>query len=286
MDPKYCGECYGAQAPANAKKPGCCNTCDEVRDAYQAASWAFERGEGVAQCEHEHYAEKLDAQRNEGCRIEGDLRVNKVVGNFHIAPGRSFTNGYTHVHDLNNYWKTPAESKHTFTHEIHHLRFGPQIPEALARGISAYSSGTGKRVLPWNDHTGNPLDQTKQATEEPGFNYMYFIKVVSTSYQPLGAQKKNILASVVDTKELMPLGSHGLNADGSLETHQYSATSHKRSLMGGNDANEGHQERLHSHGGIPGVFFSYVSCQKPLRWSRMVGLIEPTGHLPDESHQS
>ena len=27
--------------------------------------------------------------------------------------------------------------------------------------------------------------------------------------------------------------------------------------MGGSDADEGHQERLHAQGGIPGVFFNY-----------------------------
>ncbi|KAK3081117.1 hypothetical protein LTS18_010066, partial [Coniosporium uncinatum] len=66
MDPNYCGECYGAPAPANAKKAGCCNTCDEVREAYASVSWSFGRGDGVEQCTREHYAEHLDAQRNEG----------------------------------------------------------------------------------------------------------------------------------------------------------------------------------------------------------------------------
>src|SRR5436305_13205517 len=87
LDPSYCGGCYGAPPPPNAQKPGCCNTCDEVREAYASASWAFGRGDGVEQCEREGYGEKLDAQRKEGCRIEGGLRVNKVIGNFHIAPG-------------------------------------------------------------------------------------------------------------------------------------------------------------------------------------------------------
>ncbi len=59
--------------------------------------------------------------------------------------------------------------------------------------------------------------------------------------------------------DLLPVGSHGRGEDGSLETHQYSVTSHKRSLGGGSDSAEGHKERLHARGGIPGVFFSYVS---------------------------
>ncbi|RAL66906.1 hypothetical protein DID88_007688 [Monilinia fructigena] len=76
----------------------------KYEEAYASVSWAFGRGENVEQCEREHYSERLDSQRKEGCRIEGGLRVNKVIGNFHIAPGRSFTNGNMHVHDLNNYF--------------------------------------------------------------------------------------------------------------------------------------------------------------------------------------
>src|SRR3569623_1429790 len=45
LSPDYCGDCYGAPAPSSAAKEGCCNTCDEVREAYAQASWAFGRGE-------------------------------------------------------------------------------------------------------------------------------------------------------------------------------------------------------------------------------------------------
>ncbi|AEO53594.1 hypothetical protein MYCTH_2295135 [Thermothelomyces thermophilus ATCC 42464] len=245
LDPNYCGECYGAPPPNNAKKPGCCNTCDEVRDAYAQASWAFGRGEGIVQCEREHYSEKLDAQRNEGCRIEGGLRVNKVVGNFHIAPGRSFSNGNMHVHDLKNYWDSPT--KHTFTHTIHHLRFGPQLPESLTQKL-------GTKNLPWTNHHVNPLDDTHQQTDDVNYNYMYFLKIVPTSYLPLGWEKT---WAGFRERHSAELGSFGTSPDGSVETHQYSVTSHKRSLAGGNDAAEGHQERQHARGGIPGVFFSY-----------------------------
>lgn len=247
LDPEYCGSCYSAPAPPNAKKPGCCNTCDEVREAYATNSWSFGRGEGVEQCEREGYGERLDAQRREGCRIEGGIRVNKVVGNFHIAPGRSFSNGNMHVHDLNNYFETPISGGHTFTHEIHQLRFGPELPDDLASK--------------WTDHHHiNPLDDTTQSTDEPAYNYMYFVKVVSTSYLPLGwdvSASQNTHNSM--SHDLIPLGMHGkmFGSKGSVETHQYSVTSHKRALAGGNDAAEGHKERLHAHGGIPGVFFSY-----------------------------
>ncbi|KAL1883876.1 hypothetical protein VTK73DRAFT_7664 [Phialemonium thermophilum] len=245
LDPNYCGPCYGAPAPNNAMKPGCCNTCDEVRDAYAQASWAFGKGENVEQCQREHYAERLDEQRYEGCRIEGGLRVNKVIGNFHLAPGRSFSNGNLHVHDLKNYWDSPIPRMHSFTHTIHHLRFGPQLPEAFHQKL-------GEKQLPWTNHHLNPLDGTHQETDDPNFNYMYFVKIVPTSYLPLGWEKN---AQAYREDHSADLGAFGQSSDGSVETHQYSVTLHKRSLAGGSE--EGHKERVHAQGGIPGVFFSY-----------------------------
>lgn len=251
LAPDYCGDCYGTQAPPNAQKPGCCNTCDEVREAYALASWAFGRGENVEQCERENYAQKLDAQREEGCRIEGNLRVNKVVGNFHLAPGRSFSNGNMHIHDLKNYWDVPEGKSHDFTHIIHSLRFGPQLPDEITSKLGK------KSALPWTDHHLNPLDGTKQETKDANFNFMYFVKIVPTSYLPLGWDKKGIKFVGLLQDDSTSLGDYGYSDDGSVESHQYSVTSHRRSLSGGNDAAEGHAERLHSRGGIPGVFFSY-----------------------------
>ena len=239
LDPSYCGNCYGAPPPPDAAKAGCCNTCDEVREAYASVSWAFGRGENVEQCEREHYSEKLDAQRDQGCRIEGGFRVNKVVGNFHIAPGRSFSNGPMHVHDLNNYLDSPVEGAHTFTHYIHSLRFGPQIPVEVTKML-------GSKAMPWENHHVNPLDRTSQLTDDPAFNYMYFVKVVATSYLPLGWEQKKTKKGAASS---YPSGLHGRGADGSVETHQYSVTSHKRSLGGGYDAKEGHKERLHARQG-------------------------------------
>lgn len=258
MSPDYCGDCYGAPAPSNAKKAGCCNDCAEVREAYAGVSWSFGRGENVEQCEREHYAEHLDAQRKEGCRVEGSIRVNKVVGNFHFAPGKSFSNGNMHVHDLENYFAGGVD--HTFTHHIHHLRFGPELPDNVVQMV-------GKKGMAWSNHHMNPLDETEQKTAEKAFNFMYFVKVVSTAYLPLGWEAKPVVGGGNDN--YADLGQLGKNLDRSIETHQYSVTSHKRSLGGGDAQDEGHKERLHARGGIPGVFFSYVSLNH-LRWSNVM----------------
>jgi endoplasmic reticulum-Golgi intermediate compartment protein 3 len=259
LDPEYCGECYGAPAPENASKAGCCNTCEEVRNAYASISWSFGKGEQVEQCNREHYAERLEAQKGEGCRVVGSIRVNKVAGNFHFAPGKSYSNGNVHVHDLDNYFKDGFD--HSFTHQVHTLRFGPEIP---ARVVQALGNGATSANL-WTNHHVNPLDGTEQHTDEKAFNYMYFVKVVSTAYLPLGWERYK--GSSIDTgahsypSEWVGLGMLGHGDLGSVETHQYSVTSHKRSVHGGDDEKDGHKERIHAKGGIPGVFFQYVSLR-------------------------
>jgi Endoplasmic reticulum vesicle transporter len=45
------------------------------------------------------YKENLLSQSHEGCNLAGYFQVNKVSGNFHIAPGRSFAMNGMHVHD-------------------------------------------------------------------------------------------------------------------------------------------------------------------------------------------
>lgn len=140
---------------------------------------------------------------------------------------------------------------HQFTHFIHSLRFGPQLPDEVIERLRIAS-------LPWTNHHLDPLDGTSQVTDDPNFNYMYFIKIVPTSYLPLGWQPKTHYGKSDIFSEKSNLGALGLTSDGSIESHQYSVTSHKRSMQGGDDAAEGHAERLHSRGGIPGVFFSYV----------------------------
>lgn len=253
LAPDYCGECYGAEAPSNAKKPGCCNTCTEVRDAYAAKSWSFGLGDNVEQCQREHYAEHVIEQRKEGCRIEGGIRVNKVIGNFHFAPGKSFSHENVHLHDLAVFRDSPEH--HSFSHSIHHMRFGPELPEGLAKRYG------GKAALAWTNHHASPLDGTEQLVNEKTWSFMYFIKVVPTAYLPLGweTQGYHPFKGLEDNHhEDTALGKYGMSELGSVETHQYSVTSHKRSLFGGDEEKEGHKERIHSSGGIPGIFFSYV----------------------------
>jgi endoplasmic reticulum-Golgi intermediate compartment protein 3 len=120
--PDYCGDCFGGDPPAGSQ---CCNTCEDVQEAYRKKGWAF-HPDNVEQCVTEGFSQKLKEQQNEGCRLNGYLLVNKVVGNFHIAPGKSFQADHAHVHDVD--LLRLGGSNFDLSHTIHSLSFGQPFP--------------------------------------------------------------------------------------------------------------------------------------------------------------
>lgn len=149
QDENECGSCYGATA---VRPDGCCNTCDEIREAYANMGWGMGDPDQFSQCVRENWREKIEKQSNEGCNIHGRLSVNKVRGNFHIAPGKSFQQANMHVHDLKTYMQG-APDGHSFdmSHEIHSLTFGDLVTNhwvtsrALTTTVTDPLAGTVKR---------------------------------------------------------------------------------------------------------------------------------------------
>ena len=152
-----CGSCYGSEQTPEQ----CCNTCDEVREAYRLKGWAFSDPDGIEQCAKEGFSENLRLQSDEGCKIYGSLDVNKVAGNFHFAPGKSFQHGNMHVHDLMPF----HTKKFDMSHKITKLSFGEAFPGVV-----------------------NPLDGVKRDMQGDAGMYQYFLKVVPTAFS--GAAKK------------------------------------------------------------------------------------------------
>lgn len=145
----YCGSCYGGLEPAN----GCCNSCEEVRMAYVNRGWSFSDPDAIEQCVSEGWTDKLKEQSSEGCNISGRVRVNKVIGNLHLSPGRSFQTNYMNIHELVPYLKEDA-NKHDFGHQIHTLAF---------EGDDEYSfdkAETSKQMKARLGIAANPLDHT------------------------------------------------------------------------------------------------------------------------------
>ncbi|KXZ47245.1 hypothetical protein GPECTOR_36g10 [Gonium pectorale] len=148
-----CGSCYGAED----KQGDCCNTCDEVRAAYRRKGWALSNVDHIEQCAHDLYTESIKEQAGEGCHMWGMLEVNKVAGNFHFAPGRSYQQGSMHVHDIAPFGDAVIDFRHT----VHKLSFGEGYP-----GMK------------------NPLDGIKAGHHSASATgmFQYFLKVVPTSY--------------------------------------------------------------------------------------------------------
>ena len=76
----------------------------------------------LSKCVDEGWSDKLKEQASEGCNIAGRVRVNKVVGNIHLSPGRSFRTSAHNIYDLVPYLKEDGK-RHDFSHTIHEFAF-------------------------------------------------------------------------------------------------------------------------------------------------------------------
>lgn len=152
-----CGDCYGAQSETQR----CCNTCSDVRRAYNAKGWLL-NPDNVPQCVGEMNTKEMQAQlrAQEGCRVYGFVTVNKVAGNFHIAPGESSQGGYQHIHSTS---MVPDDVN--VTHTIHSLAFGAAFPGQV-----------------------NALDGHTEVDRTGAMRTQYFVSVVPTTYTYRGGR--------------------------------------------------------------------------------------------------
>lgn len=56
---------------AQTRPEQCCNTCEEVREAYRIRGWAFANPEGIVQCNQEGFSQQLSDAAGEGCQVRG-----------------------------------------------------------------------------------------------------------------------------------------------------------------------------------------------------------------------
>ncbi|GAA0140838.1 hypothetical protein LIER_02115 [Lithospermum erythrorhizon] len=147
----YCGSCYGAETSDHH----CCNSCEEVREAYQKKGWGMTNTDLIDQCKREGFIQRIKDEEGEGCNLHGSLEVNKVAGNFHFIPGKGL---HQSTFSLFDFLSLQAES-YNISHKINKLAFGPSIPGTI-----------------------NPLDGVSWVQEKPNGMYEYFIKVVPTIY--------------------------------------------------------------------------------------------------------
>ncbi|QRW01053.1 Endoplasmic reticulum vesicle transporter [Ceratobasidium sp. AG-Ba] len=226
----YCGSCYGATPPDG----GCCQTCESVRQAYLSQGWSFEDPDNIEQCVAEHWTAKIQSQNTEGCRISGRVRINKVTGNFHFSPGRSYVSNKNHLHDLVPYLKDG--SHHDFGHHIHEFHFeGDSEAEDEWKGedkSTAWRKKVGLDYYPLDGIVAHVSDDRYTASN---WMFQYFMKVVATEFKYL---------------------------DGHIvRSNQYSITSYERDLtheLMSRSQHDAHGAIVgHTVHGLPGAYFNF-----------------------------
>lgn len=171
-----CGNCYGA-----GTKGQCCNTCQDVKDAYARMGWRF-KPQGIIQCSSEAFNTNVKEQFSEegGCQVYGRLKLNKASGHFHIAPHKKvhenkLDTGILNLMDLISF----TFDQFNVSHTINGLSFGDQYP-----GIS------------------NPLDGQSRSILDTHGMYQYYLKIVPTQYKYL-KDKKTVQSNQYSVTEHM-----------------------------------------------------------------------------------
>ena len=185
-----CGPCFPQLTEHHERVPegyekSCCNSCADVKSMYQGivskAQQAVKGSKNVVpphvaglhweehpMCQHE--AVLTDPSRlakiKEGCNLFGFLEVNKVAGNFHVAPGKAFQSAQGQlVHEFKPF------DTHTYnvSHQIHSLSFGVHYPNRV-----------------------NPLDGATAILRNGSGVFQYFVKVVPTTYSFASPKQRTI----------------------------------------------------------------------------------------------
>ncbi|KAG9106468.1 hypothetical protein FRC07_008813, partial [Ceratobasidium sp. 392] len=205
----YCGSCYGA----DPIEGGCCQTCESVRQAYLNQGWSFDDPNAIQQCLDEHWTQSIQEQNSEGCRISGRVRTNKVTGNLHFSPGRSYVSNKGDVHELVPYLRNG--SHHDFGHYIHEFHFeSERESDDEWRGTDGHSAWKKKVGVHEYALDGVTAHASEDRSTASNYMFQYFLKVVSNEFKHL---------------------------DGDIvRSHQYSVTSFERDLSHGDHERDSH----------------------------------------------
>lgn len=227
----YCGPCYGA----NTEERKCCNTCDDVINAYKEKRWNSNAVTFTSeQCMREGRDKKTIKRmtKGEGCNISGTLRVNKVAGNFHIAMGEAIDVQGRHIHQF-----VPEDAiNFNASHIIHELSFGENIPGLEKKGLN----GVTKIITALTGGTGV---------------FQYFVKVVPTNFTDSNG-------NVLETNQYSFTERYSPLLTDLNEEHYEDGDSEQNAVgvdAGAKKKSDGHTHEYHWHQNavLPGIFFIY-----------------------------
>jgi len=140
------GDCVSCLEAAEFDKGRCCNTCQDLKDAYSDAGLPYYHIlDSAVQCKD-----------SVGCQVHGDVQVSKVGGNVHVALGKSTVRDGKHVHEFNI--REVSDGFNT-SHAIHRLDFGERYDGILS-----------------------PLEGVTKIVKHGAYMFHYYIKLVPTLF--------------------------------------------------------------------------------------------------------
>jgi hypothetical protein len=147
-----CGSCYGA-----GEEGDCCNSCDDVKRAYNRKGWHLENLDAIVQCKSQ---KAVVEDEGEGCNVHGLVALDSGGGSFHLAPGRSDDSSLPG--EVSSIFEMLFRTFEQFnvTHTIHKIRFGTDYPGNV-----------------------NQLDGETRVISDGYGMYQYYFKIVPTMYQ-------------------------------------------------------------------------------------------------------
>ena len=119
-----CGSCYGA-----GEEGECCDTCDDVKRAYNRRGWHLHDEKLIEQCNKEQ--DKSDSDKDEGCNVHGVVALSTGGGSWHLAPGRSLDSvTSSETNDVATLFEALMKTfeQWNVSHTVHKLQFGQGYP--------------------------------------------------------------------------------------------------------------------------------------------------------------
>ena len=142
LEKKDCGSCYGAELHENQ----CCNTCEEVIDAYSRKGWNPPQKHLVDQCRRKLHGGLFLS--GGGCQIFGHLTAKEVPGAIHISLNPVGQMLFATGGDID------------FSHSLNHLQ----------------ATDSERGFVPEPSPSTSPLDRTSAYGHT---HYLYYLKLTS-----------------------------------------------------------------------------------------------------------
>ncbi len=172
-----CGSCYGAELYEGQ----CCNTCEEVYEAYAKKSWAPPNRNIIEQCRR-----KLrEVDRPVGCQAYGNLMVRRVPGNIHgslnpigqliVATGKGQIDGSHRINSI--LFSDPEHESPVSTHLSNYGVFGKDITKYyLKLSPAVYPNGVRFYEASAQSHSLDVVDS-------PEISFHFDIEPLTTTYK-------------------------------------------------------------------------------------------------------